>query len=162
MRIRRNTKNRLVLESLPWLQGIAIGLVLALVVFGIFDGLLDGRTWQVVFLTVFGAITAATLIWAIQWVRIVFDRSAGVLEIHRRSLLGHRIARYPLSALRSVELDSQIDWWAGEDHSYRAILRVDGESELIPMTSVYRNTPDATQRSVGVVQRWLKSGRGTA
>ena len=162
MYIRKNTKDRLVFDSFPWLQGLAMVLLLGLIVFGIFNGLWADRMWQVTFLAVFGAVTLITLVWAIQWVQVVFDRSAGALEVHRRGLRGRKTARYPLSALRSVELESQIDRWGGEDHSYRAVLRVDGESEPVPMTSIYRNTPHAAQRSIGVAQRWLKAGHGTA
>jgi hypothetical protein len=153
MKVLRQSADLLVIEEKPWFLGVT----LAVFVLG-FAAAALAAAFEGQWLAALGlGVVAAAFAWVsgrvVERVWLVFDRSAGTVELRHRNHGRFRRRGWPLARLEAVALQS--DFGEGS-HTYRLALRLRGEPAPVPMTRYYQSGR-GTKACLAAAQSWLSS-----
>ena len=152
------SRDRLILRSRPWLLGIGLICVM-LVFFGItVDQSLKSApdAWKP--LMIFG-IFAEVFSLFVRQVVVVFDRPAGTVVIHTRTVFGSTAATHSLTGLTAAKIeadtsDSSDSIGGTSKPTHRPVLRYsDGKS--VPITTIFSGG-DGAETTAKAVNAWLR------
>lgn len=171
MRILEQDKNRLVIELRPvGLMILCIGLFLLFFVLGFgmryvlpfavdmmgfpqVTGLLpSGPIPGMNILGYSSVIPLAIAVFLLKTRTLTFNRSAGMITINARGMLGRKEKTYPLAAFQGATLSSSRGNEGGTTH--RAMLQFSDANGSVPLTP-YSTSGSGPSRTVNAINTWL-------
>ncbi|NDR57342.1 hypothetical protein [Aliiruegeria sabulilitoris] len=159
MKTSRNTPQQLVLDYVPWLWAVALGLfTLVFVAIGL-SILLGGELFGLLFIFIGGGVGLICLAVFVERLQVVLNRDTNLLRIRRRTLLGYREDTWQLDRLERAVVQSNS---GGQNNSrtYRPALMLvpeqGGPAEATPLTHVYSSGRGA-DRAVRAINDWLEA-----
>jgi hypothetical protein len=160
MKIVRNTKDQLILTSVPWIIAIVfLCALLGMLAFGI-SGLFDGDWLKAMGgLIGFPAFLALFIVAFVRRDDLILDRTRNLVELRHSTFLGRTRVKHTLGDLGKAELQSSS---SDGDTTYRIalVLETGMDQGTHPVTPVYSNDKGA-QRGVAAINAWLAAHKST-
>lgn len=155
MTVTEDTPARLVLRGSPGVPAVA-ALGAAAICFVLAVALWPQSGLVGASLCIFALAFLGVLIAFAEWTTATFDRPAGLVTLHRRSLRGRQDETIPLSDILESRVETALmDSKSGSRIVSRAILAT--RSGPVPLRKI-KMSGDGAKNTAATVNRWLASG----
>lgn len=161
MKIRRNNRDELVLESRPWATALLIVAGMLVVAYLGLSKLSAGAALETLWVfPVALAMCGVALVVFARFERARFDRVRRSLQLQRISLIGREGREFALADIDQASVETMR---SGPRKTHRPVLSLgpDGSHGREPLTSAYVSGRGA-HRAADAVNAWLDTARGQA
>ena len=163
MKVAHNTPDQLILDDRPWLLGgLLVLLILIFAGFGL-QALLAGRGAGLLGLAG-AALWGVALVVFVRRTTVTFDRGAGQITRHVKSLRRATTTLWPLSGVSKADIETRLSRNSGKHGKgrvtpmHRPVLHWTDGSPATPLMEVYVNG-DGASETAAAINRWLQSSR---